>query len=96
MHTVSYQALEDELNDISRQIKMREDALVENAGVNTNSTIAGLHNGAFEVATPDERQRIHDIKQDMMSRTGEQMEAARARNIARRSARKLARAQQAA
>lgn len=88
---LSYDEAKEMLNNICNEIKLREEKVIEEAGVNTNSTIAGFCNGSLTVKTTEETLLIHNLKQTLMSKTGEQMEAAKQRNLARRAARKAAR-----
>jgi Mg2+ and Co2+ transporter CorA len=89
--TDSIESLENELSAIVSRIEQRKDNLVSKAGFCANSTIEGLCDGSISVTTDEERDRIHEIKQELMSRTGEIMENARARNLARRAAKKALR-----
>jgi hypothetical protein len=85
---LSTQEINTRLLRITADIRAREDALIADAGASTNSIIGGFANGSLTVMTENEMTEIYNLKQGLMSRTGEEMEAAKLRIIARRAARK--------
>jgi hypothetical protein len=87
---LTYKEIESKLTSVCDTISEREKILIQSSGVNTNSVIAGFANGSLSTTTKDEAFSIHLLKQELMSRTGSEMECARKRNIARRTARRLA------
>ncbi|MBW8191364.1 hypothetical protein K0504_09970 [Neiella marina] len=88
LSSLSYDELDARLEWICSAINERERQYIRAAGpINANSTIAGLANGSLSVTTEIERKETHAIQQQLMSRTGERIAEARARNLARVAAR---------
>lgn len=85
-------AAEVELTEIVSNVEARNNELVSKAGVNTNSIIGAIASGSISTQTPEETQRIYELKQLLMSCGGYIRHAARQRNLARRAARRTERA----
>jgi hypothetical protein len=94
LSSLSYQEINNELTIICDAINLREIEVSKNSGVNTNSFLSGLANGALSVETDKESLAIYKLKQELMVRSGGQMKEARERNLARRAARKAERTKQ--
>jgi hypothetical protein len=86
---LSYEEINDKLSLVCHDINVREQEVLVGAGVNTNSIVGGLANGSICVKTNEESMIIHNLKQELMARTGIEMLAARKRNLARRAARRV-------
>lgn len=87
---LSYQELNNKLSFVCNEIHLRELEASKDRGVNTNSFLSGLASGSISLTSNEETLTIHNLKQEIMARTGSEMRAARERNIARRAARKKA------
>jgi hypothetical protein len=87
---LTYKEIESKLTLVCDAISEREKKVIQSSCVNTNSMISGFASGSLSTTTKDEVLSIHNLKQELMSRTGSEMERARQRNIARRTARRLA------
>jgi hypothetical protein len=88
---LTYQEVSEKLESLGNNISVRESEYIKDAGLNTNSIIDGFLNGSISVITSEESKLMHDLKQELMSRTSSEMKAARERNLARRAVRKIAR-----
>jgi len=84
---LTYQEVNEKLQSLGNNISARENEYIKDAGLNANSIIGGFLNGSISVTTSEESKLIHDLKQELMSRTSSEMKAARERNLARRAAR---------
>ena len=82
------EAVETELVEIVNAVEARNEELVINAGVNTNSIIGGIASGSITTQTEEETQRIYELKQLLMASSQFLQQAARKRNLARRAARR--------
>ena len=92
INNLTYSQIENLLSNIFDDIEKREAEFINEAGsYNTNSRLTGLCNGSLSVKTKEEVELIHQLKQALMSKTAEVMNAARQRNIERRKARKAER-----
>jgi hypothetical protein len=88
LSTLTYAEVCSKVDALGNIVAFRESEYLKDAGNHMNSAISGFHGGSLSVTTPEEVTLMHDLKQELMSRTGSEMEAARGRNIARRAARK--------
>lgn len=88
---MSTQEIEKELNDITSSIDKRKMSMINESGVNANSTAAGLASGSLTVQSESETSRIYELKQELMKRGGDIRAEARKRNLERRAARKVER-----
>ena len=82
------ESAEQELAVIVEKIEERKSALIKEAGVNVNSTIAAIASGAITAQTEWETTRIYELKQIIMAGGEVMARQARQRNLARREARK--------
>jgi hypothetical protein len=94
LSSLSYEEINKKLSVVCNEIRLREIEVSKNSGVNTNSFLSGLANGALSVETDKESLAIYNLKQELMVRSGGQMKEARERNLARRAARKAERIKQ--
>lgn len=83
------ESAEKELTVIVEKIEERKSALIKEAGININSTIAAIASGAITAQTEWETARIYELKQIIMAGSDVMAKQARKRNLARREARKL-------
>ncbi|QZI89608.1 hypothetical protein SIPHO076v1_p0075 [Vibrio phage PS34B.1] len=81
------EVLEAELSEIVETVEVRNQELIADAGFYTNSVIGGIASGSISTQTPEETQRIYELKQALMSIGPFLQQAARQRNLARRAAR---------
>jgi len=84
---IEVEAAEVELTEIVSNVEVRNNELVSNAGVNTNSIIGAIASGSISTQTPEETQRIYELKQLLMASSQYIRQAARQRNLARVAAR---------
>ena len=82
------ETLEAELVAIVETVEARNQALIADAGFYTNSVIGGIASGSISTQTPEETQRIYELKQALMAIGPYIQQAARQRNLARRAARR--------
>lgn len=82
------ESAEQELEVIVNKIEGRKSALIKEAGINVNSTIAAIASGAITAQTEWETTRIYELKQIIMAGDKVMANQARQRNLARREARK--------
>lgn len=81
------ESAEKELEVIVNKIEGRKSALIKEAGVNVNSTIAAIASGAITAQTEWETARIYELKQIIMAGGEVMANQARQRNLARVKAR---------
>lgn len=89
------ESAQQELEVIVNEIEERQIALIKEAGVNVNSTIAAIASGAITAQTEWETARIYELKQIIMAGGEVMASQARQRNLARVKARKERRAEAA-
>lgn len=82
------ETLEAELVEIVETVEARNQALIADAGFYANSVIGGIASGSISTQTPEETQRIYELKQALMAIGPFLQQAARQRNLARRAARR--------
>lgn len=80
-----------ELTEITETVAEQQNEVIRNAGVNANSVFAGFASGSLSVETPEQAQRIYELKQTIMQNTPHMMWTARQRILARRAARRTSR-----
>lgn len=90
------ESAEQELEVIVNEIEERKSALIKEAGINVNSTIAAISSGAITAQTEWETARIYELKQIIMAGREVMAKQARQRNLARSNARKLRKKEAAA
>ena len=80
------EAAEVELVEIVEAVESRNEELVSKSGFYANSVIGGIASGSISTQTPEETQRIYELKQLLMANGAFLQQAARQRNLARRAA----------
>ena len=87
MSAEKIEAVEVELVEIVEAVESRNEELVSKSGFYANSVIGGIASGSISTQTPEETQRIYELKQLLMANGAFLQQAARQRNLARRAAR---------